>query len=129
MAHFAEVNKDWVVERVIVVDNSVLLNETGVECEWLGEQFCQQLFGCETKWIQTSYSGSKYKNFASSGFTFDTSRNAFIPPKPYPSWIFNEKSCRWDPPSPMPTDGNSYSWDEEVLDWIVTPIATINTEA
>ena len=119
MAHFARVDNDWVVQQVIVVNNSILLNEQGIECEWLGEQFCQQLFGTHIKWIQTSYNGNKYKNFASIGYTFDPHRNAFISPKPYPSWVLNEESCRWDAPVPYPNDGGAYAWDEAALDWVI----------
>ena len=118
MAHFARVNKDWIVEQVIVVKNEVLQNDLGIECDWLGEQFCQQLFGLDTKWIQTSYNGRIYKNFASVGYTFDTQRNAFISPKPYESWVLDESTCRWEAPVPYPSDGGLYSWDEENQDWV-----------
>lgn len=117
MAHFARINKDWIVEEVIVVANDVLLNEQGIECDWLGEQFCQQLFGTHTKWIQTSYNGNKYKNFAGIGYTFDPYRNAFIPPKPYPSWVLEENTCLWEAPIPYPEDGRTYAWDEDSLSW------------
>lgn len=118
MAHFAQLDKNWVVQQVIVVNNSILLNEQGVECDWLGEQFCQQLYGAHTKWIQTSYNGNKYKNFAGIGYTFDPHRNAFIPPRPHSSWILNEESCRWDAPVPFPSDGGFYAWDEESGAWL-----------
>jgi hypothetical protein len=120
MAHFAQIDTNWVVQQVIVVDNSILLNEQGIECDWLGEQFCQQLYGAHTKWIQTSYNGNKYKNFAGISFTFDPHRNAFIPPKPYPSWLLNEGSCRWEAPEPYPTDGQLYQWNEDSLSWILS---------
>lgn len=118
MAHFARINKDWIVEEVIVVNNDILLNEHGIECDWLGEQFCQELYGSHTKWIQTSYNGNKYKNFAGIGYTFDPYRNAFIPPKLFPSWVLNESTCLWDPPIPYPSDGQLYTWDEESLCWV-----------
>lgn len=118
MAHFARVNNDWVVEEVIVVNNDILLNEQGIECDWLGEQFCQSLYGSHTKWIQTSYNGNKYKNFAGIGFTFDPFRNAFIPPKPFQSWVLNEATCSWDAPAPYPSNDGPYVWDEKSLSWI-----------
>ena len=118
MAHFARVNTDWVVEQVIVVNNDVLLNEQGIECDWLGEQFCQQLYGAHTKWIQTSYNGNKYKNFAGVNYAFDPYRHAFIPPQPFASWTLNEESCQWDSPIPYPGDGKLYAWDEESLSWV-----------
>jgi len=118
MAHFAQIDENWIVQQVIVVNNSVLLNEQGIECDWLGEQFCQSLYGTHTKWIQTSYNGKKYKNFAGIGYTFDPYCHAFIPPQPYPSWALDEHSCQWRPPTPYPTDGRIYQWHENLLDWI-----------
>lgn len=117
MAHFARVNSNWVVEQVIVVANEVLLNEQGIECEWLGEQFCQQLYGTHTRWIQTSYNGNKYKNYAGIDYTFDPHRQAFIAPKPFPSWQLNEETCTWIPPIPKPDDGKIYFWDEGSVSW------------
>lgn len=119
MAHFARVNENWIVEEVIVVNNDVIKDDAGIECDWLGEQFCQSLYGAYTKWIQTSYTGRIYKNYAGVGYTFDPHRNAFIPPKPYESWLLNEDTCRWDPPVPYPTDGKLYVWDEETTSWIL----------
>jgi hypothetical protein len=121
MAHFARVNENWIVEEVIVVSNDVIKDDAGIECDWLGEQFCQSLYGAYTKWIQTSYTGRIYKNYASVGYTFDPYRNAFIPPKPYESWLLNEDTCRWDPPVPYPTDGKTYVWDEEAIEWVLVP--------
>ena len=118
MAHFARVNTDWVVEQVIVVNNDVLLNEQGIECDWLGEQFCQQLYGAHTQWIQTSYNGNKYKNFAGVGYTFDPYRHAFIPPQPFASWTLNEETCQWDPPTSYPNDNHPYAWEEALLSWV-----------
>jgi len=121
MAHFARVNENWIVEEVIVVSNDVIKDSLGVECDWLGEQFCQSLYGAYTKWIQTSYTERIYKNYAGVGYTFDPYRNAFIPPKPYESWLLNEDTCRWDPPVPYPTDGKLYVWDEEAIEWVLVP--------
>ena len=118
MAHFAEVDHDWIVQRVIVVDNSVLLNEQGIECDWLGEQFCQQLYGAHTKWIQTSYNGKKYKNFAGIGFVFDPYRNVFIPPQPFDSWVLDEATCQWEAPVNYPEDDQLYQWVEDSMSWV-----------
>lgn len=118
MAHFAEVNNQWIVQRVIVVNNAVLLNEQDIECDWLGEQFCQQLYGAHTRWVQTSYNGGKYKNYAGIGYTFDPYRSAFIEPQPFPSWTLDEGTCRWQPPIPYPADGFLYNWDETTKKWI-----------
>lgn len=110
MAHFAEVI-NGVVERVIVADNK----------EW-----CEQNLG--GTWVQTSYNtqGGEHllggtplrKNYAGIGYTYDSVRDAFIPPQPFPSWTLNETTCLWDAPKPYPTDGGHYLWDENTLDWI-----------
>ena len=115
MAHFAELGVDNIVQRVIVVHNNELLDENGVEQEVLGRNFCQNLLG--GTWIQTSYNGNIRKNFAGAGFTYDSTRDAFIPPKPFESWVLNEETCLWDAPVAMPDDGNRYTWNEETTSW------------
>ena len=70
------------------------------------------------EWIQTSYTKSIRKNFAGIGFSYDRKLDAFIPPKPYPSWILNEVSCNWESPVPMPADNKNYIWDEESQAWL-----------
>tara|TARA_E500000318_G_C3537924_1_gene203429 strand:+ start:263 stop:625 length:363 start_codon:yes stop_codon:yes gene_type:complete len=115
MAHFAEIGLDNVVERVIVVHNNELLDADSVEQESLGIEFCRTLFG--GTWVQTSYNGNIRKNFAGKGFTYDTGRDAFIPPQPYASWVVNEETCLWEAPVPRPADGNDYSWNEETQSW------------
>lgn len=115
MAHFAEIGLDNKVLRVIVVHNNELLDENGVEQEAKGAEFCRNLFG--GTWVQTSYNANFRKNYAGVDFTYDTQRDAFIPPKPYPSWILNEGTCNWDSPVPHPTDGKRYFWDESTTSW------------
>lgn len=116
MAHFAELDGDHIVTRVIVVNNSELLDEFGVEQEMKGRQFCQNLLG--GTWIQTSYNGNIRKNFAGIGYKYDIQRDAFIPPKPYNSWILNEDTCHWEAPVPYPDDGKIYQWDEDTTNWV-----------
>lgn len=116
MAHFAELDGDHIVTRVIVVNNNELLDEFGVEQEMIGRQFCVNLLG--GTWVQTSYNGNIRKNFAGIGYTYDVQRDAFIPPKPYNSWVLNEDTCQWEAPIPYPTDGKIYSWDEDTTSWI-----------
>lgn len=116
MAHFAEIGLDNKVLRVIVVHNNELLDENGQESEAKGAEFCRNLLG--GTWVQTSYNGRIRKNYAGTGHTYDTARDAFIPPKPYPSWVLNETTCRWDSPVPYPTDGKPYIWDEENVVWV-----------
>ena len=115
MAHFAEIGLNNVVQRVIVVDNNIILNENGIEQESLGQEFCRNLLG--GSWIQTSYNGSFRKNFAGIGFTYDSERDAFIAPKPFNSWILDEETCQWQAPTPIPDDGNTYTWNEETVSW------------
>lgn len=116
MAHFAEIGLDNTVLRVIVVHNNELLDAHGVEQESKGADFCHSLFG--GTWLQTSYNGNKRKNFAGVGYTYDSQRDAFIPPKPYASWMLDEDTCHWQAPIPMPTDGGRYRWNEEAGAWV-----------
>lgn len=116
MAHFAEIDSNNIVIRVIVIDNKELLDNTGIEREFLGQTFCYNLLS--GNWIQTSYNGTFRKNFAGVGYTYDSKRDAFIPPKPYPSWILNEDTCLWNAPLLYPEDGKQYAWNEETLSWI-----------
>lgn len=118
MAHFARI-ENGVVTQVTVVKNDILLDGNGDEQESLGVSFLQNLFGSDTSWKQTSYNNSIRKNFAGIGHSYDTSRDAFIAPQPYNSWVLNETTCRWDPPVSYPTDtDNSYEWDEATTSWI-----------
>jgi hypothetical protein len=116
VAHFAQLNENNVVTQVIVVHNNDCTLD-GVENETVGVLFCKSLFGTETKWKQTSYNGTIRKNYAGIGFTYDAGRDAFIPPKPFPSWVLNEGTCRWDAPVLMPIEGGPYQWDEATTSW------------
>jgi hypothetical protein len=115
MAHFAKI-ENGIVTQVIVVGNADTANADGVEKEYIGAAFCERLFGGD--WKQTSYNGNMRKNYAGIGYTFDESRNAFIPPQPYPSWTLVESTCQWTAPVTYPTDGKMYNWDEPTLTWI-----------
>ena len=118
MAHFAEIDSTTnTVVRVIVVDNNELLDATGIEREYLGQKFCKKLLNGGT-WVQTSYNCNFRKNFAGVGYTYDSARDAFIPPKPYSSWVLDENTCNWISPVPYPTDGKIYSWNEQNMSWI-----------
>jgi hypothetical protein len=111
MAHFAKV-VDGKVTQVIVAEP---------------EFFQTFVDSSPGEWIQTSYNtfGGVHKNggtplrknYAGIGFTYDRTRDAFIPPKPFASWILNDDTCLWDAPTPMPTDGKLYEWDETTTSW------------
>jgi hypothetical protein len=107
MAHFAELDENNIVTQVLVTDNDYP-NEG---YDWLVETF-------GGTWVQTSYNATIRKNFAGIGFSYDETRDAFIAPKPYESWLLNEETCKWEAPKPYPTDGKLYNWDEESQEWI-----------
>jgi hypothetical protein len=106
MAHFAEIDANNVVQRVIVVPNSEEAN---------GAAWCASLLG--GTWIRTSYNGTIRKNFAGIGYSYDEGRDAFVPPKPYPSWVLDESTCNWNAPIPMPP-GGPWVWDEDIEEWV-----------
>jgi hypothetical protein len=115
MAHFAQLNEQNIVTQVIVVANEELLLD-GIESEEKGVAFCQSLFG--GTWKQTSYNGNIRKNYAGIGDTYDSLRDAFIAPQPYPSWTLVEETCHWIAPVLYPTDGKYYNWNESTLTWV-----------
>ena len=115
MAHFAELGLNNTVLRVVVVHNNELLDNNGVEQESKGQDFCRNLFG--GTWIQTSYNASFRKNYAGVGYVYDSVRDAFIPPKPFNSWLLDETTCNWIAPVMYPTDGKLYVWDEQNASW------------
>ena len=117
MAHFAKLDENNVVIEVIVTDN----NAPNEGLDWLQER----LGGT---WVQTSYNtyggvhlseGEPFrKNFAGIGFSYDEEKDAFIPPKPYDSWVIDEETCLWEAPIPYPTDEKSYEWNESIVNWV-----------
>lgn len=119
MAHFAQLDANNVVTQVIVVGNKDTADANGVEKESIGVAFCEKLFG--GIWKQTSYNGNIRKNYAGIGYTYDATRDAFIPPKPFNSWVLNETTCQWEAPVPMPTDDKRYTWDEATTSWVEVP--------
>jgi hypothetical protein len=111
MAHFAHIT-NGIVDQVIVIDEETLA---------LGH------WGNPSEWKQTSYNthGGQHpegrplrKNYAGVGFSYDEQRDAFIPPKPFASWLLNESTCLWDAPITIPTDEKMYRWDEPTLSWV-----------
>jgi hypothetical protein len=102
MSHFAEIDNNNIVQRVIVAEQD-FINSGAV-----GDSF---------RWVQTSYNNNFRKNYAGKGYTYDKTRDAFISPQPFPSWLLDEDTCRWDAPTPMPDDGKMYEWDEDTTSW------------
>ena len=102
MAHFAKIENS-VVANVIVVNNTVLQDDDGVEVESLGIAFCKKLFGDDTEWVQTSYNNNFRKRYAGIGYTYDSEKDMFIPPKPYPSWSLDSEGD-WQAPVAKPDD-------------------------
>lgn len=97
MAHFAKIESNIVTE-VIVAEQAHVNTLSGT-------------------WVQTSYNGSVRKNYAGIGYTYDSSKDAFIAPKPYASWTLNNTTCKWEAPVAFPTDGKIYEWDEDTTNW------------
>lgn len=111
MAHFAELDVSNTVLRVVVINNDDISTEND------GIALCRELFGADTNWKQTSYNANFRKNYAGSGYRYDVSLDAFIPPQPYPSWTLDTDTCKWVAPEPMPVDGLAYTWNEGLLRW------------
>ena len=130
MATFAKIGLNNKVIEVLSVHNNELLDSNGVEQEVNGIDFLTKLTGWSI-WVQTSYNtlggvhnngGTPFrKNHAGIGYTYDEDRNAFIPKKPFNSWILNETTCLWEAPVAMPTteleDNKYYFWNESILNW------------
>jgi hypothetical protein len=118
MAHFAKVNSDTnIVLDVNVVNNDDIQNLSFPESESVGITFLIPWNTPNTYWKQTSYNNNFRKNYAGIGYTYDESRDAFIPPKPFNSWLLDEDTCQWKAPVDYPTDGKDYIWNEDTLSW------------
>jgi hypothetical protein len=120
MAHFAKLDQNNVVTAVHAVNNIEMLAADGSESEMMGVAFLIRWSGGYSNWKQTSYNGKIRKNYAGIGFTYDATRDAFIPPQPFASWVLNEETCQWGAPVAMPADGQQYTWDEATTNWVVT---------
>lgn len=112
MAHFAEIDSNNIVQRVLVVPD---------DQEHRGQDFLANDLGLGGTWIQCSYNGKMRKHYPGPGFTYDAERDAFIAPQPFPSWVLLEDTCRWTAPVPYPMDGSRYWWDEDTLAWVKMP--------
>jgi len=115
MAHFAKLGTGNIVEQVIVVSNDI------ANTEQAGSDFINKLYNTRDVWKQTSYNNNIRKNFAGIGYQYDQTRDAFIAPKPFNSWILNEDTCLWNAPVAIPAteleDNQYYSWNESIINW------------
>jgi hypothetical protein len=129
MAHFAQLDENNIVTQVIVVDNKDITDPfTGQEDEILGIAFCKKLLG--GKWVQTSYNNNIRKRYAGVGYSYNPGLDAFVPPKPFESWVLNNETTDWESPvgpAPELTEaeveaGSRYQWNEENGEWdLFTP--------
>jgi hypothetical protein len=111
MAHFAKLGVGNIIIKVAVVSNDIATTEQA------GVDFLNNLYNTRDVWKQTSYNGNIRKNFAGVGYSYDQTRDAFIAPKPFNSWILNETTCQWEAPVAYPDDDNRYTWNETNLNW------------
>jgi hypothetical protein len=121
MAYFAKLGTGNIVENVISINNAVIIDANGVEQEQLGVDFINKLYNTRDVWKQTSYNNNFRKNYAGIGYQYDQQKDAFIPPKPYNSWVLNEQTCQWQSPVAMPKteleENQYYSWNESIVNW------------
>ena len=116
MAHYAKLDETNNIISVHTLNNEVITDNDGNEQEQLGIDFLTQLHG--GTWKQTSYNGNIRKNYAGVGDTYDDTRDAFISPQPFDSWVLNETTCRYEAPVPYPSDNKMYELDEDIINWI-----------
>ena len=118
MAHFVRIENGVVVQG-IVVSNQDTADEHGVEKEDIGIAFCSNLLG--GTWKQTSYNNRIRKHYAGIGYTYDETLDAFVPPKPFASWLLDTDKAQWKAPVDMPSDDKRYTWNEDTLAWVESP--------
>ena len=123
MAHYAFLNENNIVTEVIVGKNEGNFDWEQQYGAFRG-QACKRTSYNTHGGVHASGGTPLRKNYAGIGYSYDAGRDAFIAPKPYPSWILNESTCLWDAPTPMPTDGTPYTWDESLGTWIVSRSVT-----
>lgn len=117
MAHFAQVDSSGLVLDVIVIDNSDAPDPAPTHSEPLGQGFIADTLGLPGEWRQTSYSGSFRKQYAGIGWRYDATADVFVAPQPFPSWTL-DANHDWQPPTPMPSEGGPWRWDEGTLSWV-----------
>lgn len=123
MAHFAKIDNNNQVVSVHVVDNAWVLDENGQESEQVGIEFLRKVHNNNDDYVQTSYNGNIRVRYAAIGYTYNESLDAFIPPKPHPSWVLSPKTVDWEAPVPKPDDDQEYTWNEDTQSWDPDPTA------
>lgn len=119
MAHFAKINKDNIVIEIHVVSDANTCDANGNEDESIGVEFLKHLLGQETNWVKTSYNGNIRKNYAGIGYTYNKELDAFIPPKPFDSWVLDEDLAYYVSPVAKPEEKNKiYFWTEKTQEWV-----------
>ena len=118
MAHFAQMNGSNIVINVITIANDAVDNLPFPESEPIGISLCKSIYGQDTLWLQTSYNGNFRKNYAGKGYSYNPSLDAFVAPKPYPSWKLNPETAQWEPPVPKPSGPGIYVWNEASKSWV-----------
>lgn len=118
MAHFAQIDETNTVIQVIVISNADIIDENGQESEEMGIDLCRQIVDANAKWVQTSYNNNFRKLYAQPGLKYVPEKDLFYDPVgPYPSWSLNLENYDWEPPIPVPQEGE-WIWDEQNLNWI-----------
>ncbi len=117
MAHFAQIDENNIVKQVIVITNEDCGDLEFPESEIVGQNFISSI-GLTGTWKQTSYNSNFRKRYAGLDDTYDEIRDAFLPPKPFSSWLLNEETCLWEAPIERPSDGKVYTWNEDGQSWV-----------
>lgn len=117
MAHFAQLDAAGTVLQVIVVSDRDALDPAPENSEPLGQAFIADTLGLPGEWRQTSYNGNFRKQYAGIGYRYDADADVFIAPQPYPSWTL-DANHDWQPPTPMPTEGGPWRWDQDTVSWV-----------
>lgn len=117
MAYFALLDSNNIVTQLRVIANSECIDANNIEREEIGLAYFMKLYG--GTWKQTSYNGTIRKNYAGIGYSYDETRDAFIPPRLFQAWALNESTCMWNPPIAYPLDSNVYRWDSDLTNWVV----------
>ena len=138
MAHFAEIDSNSIVLRVVVIGDADCLDSDNNESEAVGIAFCRSLFGASTNWVKTSYNNRIRYRFAGTGMKYDATNNVFYAVSPYASWTLNQTTWVWEPPVALPSDAGwdsfssptqnvEYTWDESSRAWVNRTVTAVST--